>query len=989
MTKRVIIALGWMGWVMGLQAGTFIVDTRHPAAADTNAGTREAPLKTISAAAARAVAGDEVVVRPGVYRECVVLTNSGALGRPIVFRSEAPREAVICGSDPVTNWQVAGPGVWVADVPALQSKPSPYPHAERGAEWVFVNGAPLRYAAERRRLMPGTFHFDLEAKKLYLAPEEGAAIQSLTVEFAHRRGLFRPQESADDIHVIGFTLLHNTEEARHRPALQVRGRRWLVEDNHILWSAYSGLQMNGSSEAVVRGNRIEWAGCVGIGGVQNRRMLVESNEVLYCNWRLTDPNKGEGVGGSKWLATHDALVRGNHFAFNNGHNIWFDWANCHNVFERNLCHDSAGGLFAEANWDETFLENICFNNGVGLLLAESSACVARRNIFFNNDAGIRIRFNINRSGSRRTPDQVAEFVERRRVIPGIEPVEMQRLIAGFVKYHGAPPGFMCNNNVFWENLFFDNESAIWGVRDYGKPDPLDAFNNFFSDYNLFHVPAASAGSWQAPALMRHRGGGVADLAEWQRLSAGDRQSVSLDPRTATNLPAWAESQRALWDIPLRRRTELSTLGFIPSPGSCIARGRWLRASKIEALPLSDPQVKAYVLEEGGHRTLMLWTCNEMARRYVRLALEQDVVTVENAYLQQERRVLPARTIDLVASWQPVYLRDLTGAVREAPAATVTVMPFNPPDLPVKVTVAVPNTARTEQALETRLSVSEGFTVRPDRVTRRVAAGATERVEAQLIPDGTFRSGSGMLRLEATLGGERINRMALFSIGEAGGEIPRQAGTVRVDGQLDDWPDVKAGRPPLGLIADTNQLARGKVEAWQGPADLGGKLYAVWSTQALYLAVAVTDDRLCPLPAPAAPWNGDCAEVFVDGRSGDMQWEGTPTEGCFQIGVGPGMGSNAPNVTVWSQGAPQRVPGLQVATATNASGYVVEMMIPLSLRNFPAGEWAAGRPVKLSVLLYDRDDPAEVHPACTFGWAFSKDGANFRDTSGWRILVFGE
>ena len=72
-------------------AATYVVDQSHPAAADTNAGTREAPLKTISAAAARAVAGDEVIVRPGVYRESVTLTNSGALGKPIVFRSAEPR----------------------------------------------------------------------------------------------------------------------------------------------------------------------------------------------------------------------------------------------------------------------------------------------------------------------------------------------------------------------------------------------------------------------------------------------------------------------------------------------------------------------------------------------------------------------------------------------------------------------------------------------------------------------------------------------------------------------------------------------------------------------------------------------------------------------------------------------------------------------------------------------------------------------------------
>lgn len=69
---------------------TYVVDVQHPQAIDTNAGTQEAPLKTIGAAARRAQAGDTVLVRPGAYRECVVLTNSGAPGRPIVFRSEVP-----------------------------------------------------------------------------------------------------------------------------------------------------------------------------------------------------------------------------------------------------------------------------------------------------------------------------------------------------------------------------------------------------------------------------------------------------------------------------------------------------------------------------------------------------------------------------------------------------------------------------------------------------------------------------------------------------------------------------------------------------------------------------------------------------------------------------------------------------------------------------------------------------------------------------------
>ena len=75
------VLLGMLSLAATTNATTYMVDQRHSAAADTNPGTlREAPLKTISAAAARAVAGDEVLVRPGVYRESVTLTNCGGLG---------------------------------------------------------------------------------------------------------------------------------------------------------------------------------------------------------------------------------------------------------------------------------------------------------------------------------------------------------------------------------------------------------------------------------------------------------------------------------------------------------------------------------------------------------------------------------------------------------------------------------------------------------------------------------------------------------------------------------------------------------------------------------------------------------------------------------------------------------------------------------------------------------------------------------------------
>ena len=54
---------------MSALAGEFVVDQRDPKAADAGPGNAEHPFLTISAAAQRAMPGDTVRVRAGVYRE--------------------------------------------------------------------------------------------------------------------------------------------------------------------------------------------------------------------------------------------------------------------------------------------------------------------------------------------------------------------------------------------------------------------------------------------------------------------------------------------------------------------------------------------------------------------------------------------------------------------------------------------------------------------------------------------------------------------------------------------------------------------------------------------------------------------------------------------------------------------------------------------------------------------------------------------------------
>ena len=79
-------------------------------------GSKERPFQTITEAANIAVAGDEVIVAPGVYREYVNPIHAGTKEAPIVYRSEVMRGAVITGAEEVKNWKPYEGDVWMARI---------------------------------------------------------------------------------------------------------------------------------------------------------------------------------------------------------------------------------------------------------------------------------------------------------------------------------------------------------------------------------------------------------------------------------------------------------------------------------------------------------------------------------------------------------------------------------------------------------------------------------------------------------------------------------------------------------------------------------------------------------------------------------------------------------------------------------------------------------------------------------------------------------
>ena len=80
-------------------------------------GSSEKPFRKIQEAADKAVAGDEVIVAPGVYREAVSPVNGGREDARIVYRSEVERAAVITGAESVKDWEPCDGNVWKARIP--------------------------------------------------------------------------------------------------------------------------------------------------------------------------------------------------------------------------------------------------------------------------------------------------------------------------------------------------------------------------------------------------------------------------------------------------------------------------------------------------------------------------------------------------------------------------------------------------------------------------------------------------------------------------------------------------------------------------------------------------------------------------------------------------------------------------------------------------------------------------------------------------------
>lgn len=246
-------------------------------AARSGDGTESRPFRTISEAAALARAGDEVLVAPGVYRECVDPKNGGESDdRRIVYRSVQPRGAVITGAEPVKGWVNYRGDVWTARIGnGLFGDYNPYTTLIEG-DWyvpgkpahtgeVYLNGKSLYevYSLEdvlEPKIFGASWDPDFTLHTWYTCQEgdstvlyanfQGADPNRENVEINVRRRCFYPSLTGRNyITLSGFTVRQAACQWAPPTACQEGmigphwAKGWIIEDCEVSHAKCSGISL--------------------------------------------------------------------------------------------------------------------------------------------------------------------------------------------------------------------------------------------------------------------------------------------------------------------------------------------------------------------------------------------------------------------------------------------------------------------------------------------------------------------------------------------------------------------------------------------------------------------------------------------------------------------------------------------------------------------------------------------------------------------------
>ncbi|HWI27763.1 MAG TPA: right-handed parallel beta-helix repeat-containing protein [Stellaceae bacterium] len=308
------------------------------------------PDQPIEAAVEHSPPGTIFLVRRGTYRLQQVEPKDGDS-----FTGEPG--TVLSGAKLLTRFRKSG-RIWIASDPSAQGQGGGYCAPTRPActysENLFVDDRPLRHAASREEVGPGSYYFDYAAHEVLLGTDPAGKKIELGIA---RVAFFGP---AQGVTIKGLTIEKYAIPAQMGAIGDQAGVvKWTIENNVIRWNHGAGVRANSGTRVI--GNEIYGNGQLGL-SASGDDVLIEGNEIADNNYAGFDP--GWEAGGAKFSGTTSLMVRNNFSHGNFGPGLWTDINNYRTTYEYNTVTDNAWeGIQHEISYDALIHGNIVNGNG--------------------------------------------------------------------------------------------------------------------------------------------------------------------------------------------------------------------------------------------------------------------------------------------------------------------------------------------------------------------------------------------------------------------------------------------------------------------------------------------------------------------------------------------------------------------------------------------------------------------------------------------------